>query len=108
MSVQQGYELRDKALARVEANAPKKWMEKAERELLQLLQNRVFISTDELWKVLDAPPEPRAMGAVMRKAQKNGWIRPSDQYKPSNRPKCHGRPVRIWINTLESRHETAN
>ncbi len=36
------------------------------------------------------------MGAVMKRAQKNGWIKPTGQYVMSERVQCHRRPVMVW------------
>jgi len=90
---------RDLAIDRVEAGAPNDWIERAVYVIRQLTRERVFITTDEVWERMDAPPEPRAMGAAMRRAQREGIIRPSDQVRNSNRPACHARPIRIWIAT---------
>lgn len=40
--------------------------------------------------------EPRALGVVMRRAQKAGVIRPTDRYEPDRTPRAHARPKRIW------------
>ncbi len=87
---------RDLALDRVEAGAPDNWIERAVCVIRQLAKESAFITTDEVWERMDAPPEPRAMGAAMRRAQREGIISPSNQVRNSNRPACHARPIRIW------------
>lgn len=42
------------------------------------------------------------MGNVMKKAAERGICEATDEYRPSVRPKCHGRPVRVW-SSLDSK-----
>jgi hypothetical protein len=44
----------------------------------------------------DAPHEPRALGALMREAARNGLIEATDRVRPSERPQCHMNPKRVW------------
>lgn len=56
-------------------------------------------TTDAVWAELqgvDAPREARALGAAMRIVQAEGLIIPTSEYKPSLRPACHRRPLRVW------------
>lgn len=103
----QGDLLRDEALERVEKAAPLEWKDFALRAVwlicVQVGPGGGF-TTDRVWAVLErglgversAPPEPRAMGAIMMKAKRLRFCEPTDRTKKSVRPDCHGRPVRIW------------
>lgn len=56
-------------------------------------------STNAVFELAESPPrmiEPRAMGVVMRRAQRAGLIRPTDRYEPDRTPGSHARPKRIW------------
>lgn len=57
-------------------------------------------TTDDVWTQLgdraQAVTEPRAMGVAMRAAAKAGLIVATPNYRPSHRPACHARPVRVW------------
>lgn len=91
-----GSQLRDLALARVEANAPDGWMDAALQAIRSLRGHKREITTDDLWELLPSPPEPRAMGAAVRQAALSGLLRKTDRVRPSVRPECHRRPVAIW------------
>ncbi|MCK9250668.1 MAG: hypothetical protein M0P31_17025 [Solirubrobacteraceae bacterium] len=98
---------RDAAIDQAEANAPAEWSAQARRALWTLVRDHPgrLLTTDEVWSQLDwagagPPPEPRALGAVMRAAWKAGVIEPTEDYRPSNRPDCHRRPVRVWRSTV--------
>ena len=59
-------------------------------------------TTDRLWWEVDtlpAPRDPRAMGAVLRKAQGLGLIENTDERHISTRPQNHKRPITIWRRT---------
>ena len=40
--------------------------------------------------------EPRAWGAVMKKAAATGFIRATDRYAKTGRASSHNRPMRLW------------
>lgn len=88
---------RDAAIARAGDNAAT-WVERAEAAVCRLAGMRGEFTTDEVWAELgdDAPPEPRAMGAVMRALAGVGVIEATDRTRESVRPGCHRRPVRVW------------
>lgn len=87
---------RDNAIERVERATPKEWKDSALAVLKELAMTTEELTTDDLWSRLDHPPEPRAMGAIMRRAQKAGWITPTNRIETSARPECHARPIRVW------------
>jgi hypothetical protein len=61
-----------------------------------------FFTSDAVWfeiKEIDdaaSTHEPRAMGAVMRRAASMGIVAPTDRYETSARTVCHNRGVRVW------------
>lgn len=59
-------------------------------------------SSDDVWGLLKAhnTHEPRAMGAIMQQAVRDGWIVSTGKYEPSTRPESHRRPVLIWRGQL--------
>lgn len=77
------------------------WVEKhAIPAIRDCAENLETFTTDEVWKVVTSQPrEPRAMGAAMKRAQADGMIRTTPNYRPSKREDCHGRPVRVWTAT---------
>jgi hypothetical protein len=89
--------LRDEAIARVEA-ASAEWQESAARVVRSLAATRAHLTTDDLWACPDLPRprEPRAMGAAMVRAARDGVLRRTDRSAESVRPECHRRFVRVW------------
>lgn len=97
----QGEALADEAVTRAGAAAPDDWTLHARQILRALAQNEAEFTTDELWEALGepAPPEPRAMGAVIRWGVQHRYIADSGRARKSRRPECHARPVTIWTST---------
>jgi hypothetical protein len=87
---------RDEAVDRVERHADPTWKVRALEAVRRVPSGSLF-TTDDLWgDGLDEPREPRALGAVMRAAQRGGLAVPTDAYRPSDRPVCHRNPKRVW------------
>lgn len=98
-----GDDLRDQALADVETNADPAWLAKAEQVIRSIPGGWTF-TTDDVWFRLGeigvgAPREPRAMGAAITAAAKAGLIVNGGQYRKSERPQAHARPIPIWVRT---------
>lgn len=87
---------RDEAIARVARTTPPVWARRTREVVLRLARTGKPFTTDDVWKRVKAPPEPRALGAVMRDLQRAGKIRPRLEWVQSSRPECHARPVRVW------------
>lgn len=89
----------EEALFRVEAHADIDWKQSAELAVANAARRGLF-TTDDVWAVLDAGTasthEPRALGAIMRRMAKDGFITATDEWRVSSRPECHGRHVRVW------------
>ena len=95
----EGEARRDKAMGRVERHAPPEWNDAASRALWRVVQRCRDFTTDDVWAELvfeDAPPEPRALGPVIRRAATGGFIAATGGYVKSVRPECHRRPVAVW------------
>jgi len=97
----------ERAVQRVGAAAPIAWRHHARRAVLWC--SRQFpdgFSTDQVFEALAAadvppPPEPRAMGAVIRRVQREGRIAWGGEWRPSSRTINHGRPLRVWRRVWE-------
>lgn len=91
---------RDEAIERVEEHAKSSWIAEATRSVMDLARKGREFTTDDVWKALRSTgvttPEPRAMGAVMRRLAKSGVIRNTRRTVESDRPECHRRPVTVW------------
>ena len=70
--------------------------------IVMLARRRERFTTDDVWKTIEginpniSPREPRAMGAAMTKAHREGIIQPTAEYVQSTRPQNHARPIRVW------------
>ena len=93
--------LRDEAIDRVEMHAAEEWRADALRAVEACALARGYFTTDHVWALLEAAEstgthEPRAMGAIMRKAANEGYCERTNVTQQSKRPRCHRRPVRVW------------
>lgn len=99
-SLEEAMEERDKAIDQAERNADEQWKHTAMLIIRDLAQSHHSITSDTVWAHLInlgvVTHEPRALGALMRKAAKAGWIEATDRYIPSHRGVNHARPVRVW------------
>ncbi len=101
-----GEAAKEEAITRVEASASRAWLDQAWQavgyaaEVARTVGSDV--TTDDVWETLslmDSAPElhePRAMGPVMRRAVREGLLRPTSIFRPSAMPQNHRRPVRVY------------
>ena len=97
----EGTRRRDAAIDQARDHAPEDWYRLANRAVVEVTRTHGLFTTDDVWAVLDrwdapAPPEPRAMGAVMRDIGRSRVAVPTDRTRLSERPECHRRPLRVW------------
>jgi len=95
-----GEAARDKAIDRVEAAAPEAWKSTARDIVRRLATTGDRFTADDVWAALKeagagSPPEPRALGAIVREFVRARLIAPAG-WELSSRPECHRRPVRVW------------
>ena len=101
-----GDALRDEAIDRVEQHAAPEFLDVAYTAVRRLAATRATFTTDDVWRLIEeadpapATHEPRAMGAVMRFAKRDGYVVPLDEWTLSTRPECHRRPVRVWASRI--------
>lgn len=89
--------LRDESIKKVEENADAEWLEAAYEAVLKVAKRCDMFTSDDVWAEVDLPArEPRAMGAVMMKAYRNGVIQPTTYWQESRRRSAHARPLRVW------------
>lgn len=89
---------RDEALKVVQLHASREWWVQAERALHRVCFRQSHLTSEDVWR--DIPREfrthePRALGAVMRKAA-GLWIAPTTEYMKGTRKESHGRPCLRW------------
>ena len=90
---------RDAAIERSEANASDEFNKAALDAVWWSASRHESFISDEVWAEMPdyiATHDNRAMGPAIKKAQSLGWIKPTDSFRTSARPHCHGNPRRIW------------
>ena len=91
-----GEQLRDQAIGQVEENASDLWLEDAYAAIQFLARERDLFTADSVWELIGPAREPRAMGAVFRRAVKDNLVKPTNTYWASTRATRHAGPVRVW------------
>ena len=92
----------EQAIQRVGLNADQLWALQALKVVEMLSIQRHDFTTDDVWEWMNqlhpemTTHEPRAMGAIMRKASATRLCVPTERYSKSQRPECHHRPLRVW------------
>lgn len=77
------------------------WQDRAIALLsIYLISHDTFITEDfRIWATdngLDEPQEPRAYGAVIRRAKDSGMIKATGNYRQTTNIKSHSRPMMVW------------
>lgn len=95
-----GVALRDAGIEQAGSGAPVavlvSWEDKARKAILSLaLSDANFTAEDVRASVVEQPPTPNVMGAIMQDAYRRGWIRPSG-YTTASRPSRHASILRCW------------
>jgi hypothetical protein len=97
---------KNEAIGRVLDGADPAWVDEALRAVFWVASRKERFTTDDVWEQgITSPEEPRAMGAVMRVAESQGWIEPTRDHWLSRRPVCHRRPLRVWQSRLRGEGE---
>lgn len=91
---------RHDGLVAVEANADDDWSARALDTLERWLRTHETFFVDTFWDEsgLELPKEARALGPVILKASRAGWMVKTDSYRPSIRSNLTVKPV--WRSTL--------
>ena len=109
-----GAKLRERALKEVTQNSNSEWRSAALNCLHALATGQPTLTADDVMVALEdlevTTHETRAMGAVFRTAQTQGWIEPTDRFVSSTRAKAHRgpkRPKRVWRSRITDQSSMA-
>lgn len=93
-----GRELRDDGIQRAYAHSDAECYERLKVALWTVIHTMHTFTTDDVLRRFEGEPprEPRVMGALMRKAQAEGFVSATREYRQSDNPACHARPKRVW------------
>jgi hypothetical protein len=100
--IEAGRKARDAALEAVEEHAEPDWKELALEAVRATAMTRAEFVAEEVWAVGNLPQtrENRAMGPVMLKAARSGWITKTDRVRPSPSAKQHLGPAIVWRSNI--------
>jgi hypothetical protein len=91
-------------MALVESNTNADWAEAALAIVLEVAQDNATFTTDDVWERIEAAGltvhNNSALGPVMHKAARKGWMSDTMTVKPSQRGTRHGNRLRIWKSNL--------
>jgi hypothetical protein len=94
----EGERLKREALARVEITEFSEFVCKT----IEYWPSGFLFTTDNIWPLVPdhlQPKEPRAMGAAMVRARGRGLCIETQTFVPTQRPKSHKSPQRVWQRT---------
>lgn len=97
--IKQAEQKRDQGIARADSAANLSWKETARRIVWDLIQKGDPFTSDDVWEKLGDHPdkthEPRALGAIIKRAAKAELIEPAG-FTKSTIPRGHRRNIQIW------------
>jgi len=97
---EEGERRKEEAIRLVEQNTPYGWKVRANKALVSAARDLPEFTTDDIKQLMDVddvPPEPRAMGAIVKAAARKGTIeKVKGKYRESTDPACHRRPKQVW------------
>ena len=86
---------RDRALRLVEEHADPDWKDEALEAVRRTAQRMPHFHVDSVWEAgLSGTVENRALGAVLQRAARLGWIERTNEVRPSVR--SHLSPKPLW------------
>jgi len=89
---------RDAAMKQVEAATNPEWREAALDAIYYTARRLTEFIVDDIWQNFhnDDLRDKRAIGPLMLVAKREGWITPTDKFRPSYIVHHHATPRRVW------------
>ena len=88
---------RDAAICQVEAHADEDWRVAALEAVRLAALHLPKFTTNQVWPMIAKDThDGRAMGAIMQRAAKQGYIVATNIWLPSDSVTNHARPQRVW------------
>ncbi|MGB5811744.1 MAG: hypothetical protein WBG86_14500 [Polyangiales bacterium] len=89
---------RESAVKRSDEGANPGWKDEAYDAVMAVARARDTFTSDHVWQVLGegGTRDPRALGPVMRRVERDGYIAATDGWALCLRPSRHRAPVRVW------------
>ena len=92
-------EQRDAGIERVEAHATEDFKVVMLDAIHRLALSKEMLCSDDTWTMREKWPytrDRRVLGALMQIAKRNGWIEPTDIFRPTAQVASHASPMRYW------------
>ena len=96
LNVKASQKNKERGLERVTKGAGEDWLLKAYKVVRRVAEDHKFFTSDDVWKVLAKPEEPRALGPVMMSLERDGVIAATDIFKLSAQGTRNRAPIRLW------------
>jgi len=89
---------RSQGIQKVERGTDPDWGDRALEVVKVIAKSNDIFTADAIWEALgaDTPRENRALGPILNRAQRLGWIVKSTETVMSQRAVNHGREIRVW------------
>jgi hypothetical protein len=95
---------RDKSVLQAGNNANSEWKNLAYIAVESVARKKQRFTSDDVVKILEElekmnevyTHEKRALGGVMAKARKDKIMKPTDEFRASERKQSHANPKRVW------------
>jgi hypothetical protein len=90
---------RDAAMEQVNTAVNPEWRETALDAIYLTARHRAEFIVDDVWQNIhgnEPVHDKRAIGPLMRVAKREGWITPTDKFRPSYIVHHHATPRRVW------------
>jgi hypothetical protein len=101
MSKRDGRRGRDEGMARAAAAANPAWVAGVWECIKDIARQQPELSSDDIFRLADerkveATHENRALGPLMKQAEKEGYIEATQKFIDSERTSKHLSPIRVW------------
>ena len=97
----EGQRLAEQGMTAAIEHAGTEWEQAADQAVRTVARLRVTFTADDVWDYvfhhhLPEPPNRAALGAVFKALSRAGIIRQTGEWRNSQRPETHTRPLRVW------------
>ena len=103
------YEGARKGMSQVEQAANEEWKAEALKTLYQVAAENEFLTVDDVSRAIPEEVQThdaRALGPIMMRGKKEGWLEHSDRFTPSVRSTRHATHTIIWRSLIwREKHE---
>ena len=103
-SLKKGRAARDAAMDESSGGANEAWKEATLDAIHATAKRRDKFIVDDIWPQFhssETTGDLRAVGPLMRVAQREGWISPTGEFRPSYVPSHHATPRRVWESKIK-------